>query len=107
MTERFVRALPLSEVPDRTGKAVELEGRSILVCKSGDEVFAVENQCSHADSPLEGGRVRKHHISCPLHGMLFDMRTGEPKGQLTRKPICVFTARVVEGDVEVDLGAAD
>jgi 3-phenylpropionate/trans-cinnamate dioxygenase ferredoxin subunit len=104
MTEQFVRAIATADLPDRSAKAVELEGKDILVCSSGGEYYAVANKCTHADSPLEGGRVRKTFISCPLHGMLFDLRTGEPKGQLTNKPLPTFPVRVVDGFIEIDVG---
>jgi 3-phenylpropionate/trans-cinnamate dioxygenase ferredoxin subunit len=104
MTERFVRAFPTADLPDRAAKALGLEGKDILVCNSGGEFFAIANKCTHADSPLEGGRIRKTFISCPLHGMLFDLRTGEPKGQLTRKPLQTFPVRVVDGCIEIDMG---
>jgi 3-phenylpropionate/trans-cinnamate dioxygenase ferredoxin subunit len=83
--------------------AFTVEGRSVLVCRSSAGVFAVENQCSHAMSPLEGGKVRGPHIFCPLHGVRFDLRDGSPSGALTKAPIMVYPVHLDGDDVLADL----
>ena len=37
---------------------VERDGQEILLCRSGDNVYAVENLCTHAAARLCEGRVR-------------------------------------------------
>jgi 3-phenylpropionate/trans-cinnamate dioxygenase ferredoxin subunit len=100
---RFVAVAPLAETPENGNKAFEVEGRSVLICRSGDNVFAVENLCSHAASALEGGRIRGFALFCPVHGARFDLRTGCTAGALTQTPIQTFAVRVKDGMVEVDL----
>lgn len=90
----------LDEVPENGSRAFDVDGRKVLLCRTSAGVFAVENMCSHAYSLLEGGRVRGPHIFCPLHGVRFDMRTGAPSGELTKKPITAWLAKV-EGDAIV------
>jgi 3-phenylpropionate/trans-cinnamate dioxygenase ferredoxin subunit len=89
-----VKLTELGALPETGTLAVEVEGRSVLVCRSTAGVFAVENRCSHALSALEGGRVRGPHIFCPLHGVRFDLRDGTPQGTLTTKPIETYAVRV-------------
>ena len=73
----------------------------VLVCRSGDEFFAIENRCTHQDTPLAGGRVRRGFIACPLHGVMFDLRTGMPRGELTKTPVRTFTTEVTAGTLYV------
>lgn len=94
----------LNDVPENGSRCFEVGGKQVLLCRTSAGVFAVENMCSHAYALLEGGRVRGPHIFCPLHGMRFDMRTGAPSGELTRKPITVWPATVADGMVMVELG---
>ena len=101
MDLNFLPALRAEELAPNSSRAVTLNGQSILVCNADGEFHAVENLCSHQASPLEGGRVRRCTIICPLHGMPFDLRTGAPKGQLTDKPIRTFPVRTVDGMVEI------
>jgi 3-phenylpropionate/trans-cinnamate dioxygenase ferredoxin subunit len=97
------RVASLDEVSEGGNKAFDVAGRSVLVCRSSAGLFAVENMCSHAFAHLEGGKVKGPHIFCPLHGVRFDMRTGAPNGNLTKKPIPVYRAEIEDGAVFVDL----
>lgn len=105
MSEVFHPVLDAATLPHGASKAVEIEGHSILVCNAGGEYFAVQNRCTHQDSPLEGGRIRNGLIACPLHGVMFDVRTGCGKGQMGRVPLRTYALRVVEGRIEVSLAA--
>lgn len=106
MPPLFHRLFAADSLPPNSTKAVEIEGRDILVCHAKDEFFAVQNLCTHQAAKLEGGRIRSCFISCPLHGVMFDLRNGVPKGQLTDKPLATFETRIVEGFVEVALSPA-
>lgn len=97
------RIAKLDEVPENGNRAFAVNGRSILLCRSSAGVFAIENMCSHAFAYLEGGKVKGPHIFCPLHGMRFDLRTGAPSGQLTKKPIAVYPITVADGSVFAEL----
>jgi 3-phenylpropionate/trans-cinnamate dioxygenase ferredoxin component len=57
---------------------VKLGSASVLVCRTAGGIYAVENQCTHMESPLYGGSIEGEAIRCPLHGLKFDLRTGEP-----------------------------
>lgn len=105
MSVKFEIAFALDALDRNANRAVELGGTSILVCNADGDIFAVENVCSHQTSPLEGGRVRRCMIFCPLHGMPFDLKTGEPRGQLTSKGIKTFPVRITDGMIEIGLGA--
>jgi 3-phenylpropionate/trans-cinnamate dioxygenase ferredoxin subunit len=88
---------PLAE---NSSQVIGLDGYSILLCNSAGKHYAIANQCSHQDSPLEKGRIRNGYISCPLHGVRFSLETGEPMGvQLTRVP--VKTYEVIEDQSSV------
>ena len=78
-------------LPNNTTRAMVIDGEKILLCNAAGEHYAVENRCSHQDTPLENGRIRQGHICCPLHGVRFDLKTGEPKGQLTKIALRTFT----------------
>jgi len=69
--------LSLSKLLD--GKPVRLEkaGKSICVTRIGDEVFAIDDTCSHSDAALSEGDISGFKIECWLHGAEFDLRTGQ------------------------------
>lgn len=57
--------------------AVEVEGVTVCVARVGQEVFAVEDTCTHSEASLSEGEVNGMKIECWLHGAEFDLRTGE------------------------------
>jgi 3-phenylpropionate/trans-cinnamate dioxygenase ferredoxin subunit len=97
----FQPAFPDADLGDNESRALTLNGRSVLVCRAAGELYAVENRCTHQEAELEGGRIRGCFISCPLHGVRFDLRDGNPIGQLTRVPLPTFEVRLVDGIIEV------
>lgn len=57
-------------------RAYEVAIGSVLVCRVAGELFAVENACSHADTPLSDGTLEGYLVTCPLHFAQFDVRDG-------------------------------
>ena len=57
--------------------AVDVEGVAVCVARIGDEVFAVEDTCTHSEAALSEGEITGTKIECWLHGAEFDLRTGE------------------------------
>jgi len=92
-----------SEITEGSARVFEVDGRSILVCRSEEVLYAIENRCSHQESPLAGGRIRRGLIACPLHGVMFELSTGEPWGHLTRVPLKTYTTSVEGGSLLVEL----
>ena len=103
MSETFARVLKASEVPPGTKKAVEVGGKSILVCNTNDRLFAVSNVCTHADEKLECGRMAKNWIACPVHGARFELTTGRVMNPPATRPLPTFRVRVVDDWIEVSL----
>lgn len=101
MTDQYTRTILATELAENSSRCMEISGANILLCRSGGEYFAIRNLCTHADSPLDGGRIRNRMVSCPLHGMRYELATGKPFGQLTRIPLRTFPIRIVDGYLEV------
>jgi len=86
---------PLSDIPAGGCLAVTVAGRDIVVVRDGNEIFALENRCSHADVALSEGDVADGTIECWLHGSAFDLRTGEPLTPPATQPVDTFAVSVV------------
>ena len=68
-------------------------GREILICRTRDGVFAIDDQCSHAEARLCEGRLRGIRVICPLHGAAFDVRSGAVLKGPARLPIRTYPVR--------------
>ena len=92
------------DITDNQTVAVTLEGKNILICKANGDYYAVDHQCTHQRAELTGGRIRNCYLACPLHGVRFDLRTGMPKGELTRVPLKTYPVSVAEdGNLHLEL----
>ncbi len=99
----FVRVAKLDDVAEDCAVRVLVEGTPVCLARSGGEVFAVHDVCSHADVPLSEGDVEDGTVECWLHGSRFDLRTGKPTGLPATRPVPVYTVKTEGDDVLVSL----
>lgn len=72
-----VRVAKLSDLPEGGRLVVELDDRIVVLLRVGDELFCLDDVCTHDGGPLSEGEVSDHTIACPRHGAKFDLRTGK------------------------------
>jgi 3-phenylpropionate/trans-cinnamate dioxygenase ferredoxin subunit len=96
-------ACSLDEVADDQALAVTLDGIEIAIARDGDEVYALQDLCSHQAVPLSEGEVADCQIECFLHGSMFDLRTGKPTNLPATEPVATFPVEVRDGAVYVDV----
>lgn len=106
MSGSFERVLNAADIPPGAKKAVQVGDRCILICNSNQRFYAISNVCSHAEKPLERGRMSANWIACPTHGARFDLATGKALNPPAVKPIATYQVRVVDGWIEVLLQEA-
>lgn len=104
--QAFVFACERSEIPPggRRAKVVEIEGRSIALLNVGEDILGFSNTCPHEDSPVLGAgffNAETCTVACPLHGWIYDMRSGERKDGPGSIP--VYDVRLEDEEVWVAL----
>ena len=99
----FVRVCAASEVSPGEALAVDVDGTAVAVVRSGDDWYAIDDECSHAAIPLSEGDVEGCEIECWLHGSRFDLRTGKPTGPPASEPVAIYPVTVDGDDVLVDV----
>ena len=103
--EDWTPALALDELTDRRPALAHVDGNEILLVRSGEEVFAIGNRCSHMGAPLTKGPVTfagsLRTIRCPLHGSTFDLSNGKVMRGPATSPLPAFETRVTDGVVEI------
>jgi 3-phenylpropionate/trans-cinnamate dioxygenase ferredoxin component len=102
MTE-FQRACRLCDLPEEGAARVEVAGVPVAVIRTGGEIFALHDVCSHEEVPLSEGEIYDHTVECWLHGSCFDLRTGKPTGPPATKPVPTYQVKIDGGDVLVAL----
>jgi len=99
----FQRACTLSELADSTPLRVEVDGLDVAVVQHQDEIFAIEDECSHAAVALSEGDVDDCTIECWMHGSRFDLRTGKPTGLPATEPVATFPIELRGTEIYVDV----
>ncbi len=77
MEAQYQKLCNRSDIEDNQTIVVEIDEKNILVTKINGEFYAVENNCTHENLPLNGGEVHNGQIQCPHHGARFDIKTGK------------------------------
>jgi 3-phenylpropionate/trans-cinnamate dioxygenase ferredoxin subunit len=95
--------LLFSELQQGKPVKVEKDGKTICVARVGDEVFAVDDTCSHSDASLSEGDVTGFKIECWLHGAEFDLRTGEALTPPAVAPLHTYGVHVDGDSVTVEI----
>jgi nitrite reductase/ring-hydroxylating ferredoxin subunit len=69
----------------------------------GDGVHAISGTCTHKGGPLAEGKLAGTRLTCPWHGWMYDVRSGQclfpPRGG----GVPSYKARVEGADVWVDV----
>ena len=99
------RVCSLADLADGAARHFDVEGVPVAVVRIGDEVHAIHDVCSHADVALSDGVVwcETRQIECIRHGSAFNLVTGVPDTLPATQPVAVYAARVIDGEVEVDV----
>lgn len=97
---RWLYATALDSIPLHGVKALTIDGEPLLFARSGGTVTCFRDACAHLGLAVSDGRVAEGRITCPHHGFVYDLSTGEcltvPEVQLV--PVAV---RVVGDRVEI------
>lgn len=93
----WIKVCPVDAIPEDGVVAVTAAGVPVAVVRTGGEIYAIKDVCSHADVALSEGEVEGCFIECWLHGSKFDLRTGEPTSLPAIAAVPVYPVRL-EGD---------
>lgn len=72
----FVLVAKVEDIPEGKGKVVKANGKQIALFRVKDMFYAINNVCPHQGASLAKGRLKRYVVSCPLHDLQFDVRSG-------------------------------
>ncbi|MBK1647344.1 Rieske (2Fe-2S) protein [Rhabdochromatium marinum] len=81
---------------------VAADGRAFVIAQVGEDVYAVEDLCSHEDYPLSYGCLDGERIKCSLHGSRFSLKTGAPEDEPADQPIATFAVAIEDEQIWLD-----
>ena len=99
----FVKAAGLDELGEEAALQVVLDGKAIALVKSGGEIFAVDDTCTHEKESLAGGFIEEKTIECPRHGAMFDLKTGRALSLPATRDLNSYEVKVENGEIFVSI----
>ena len=104
MSDAFQDVIAEVDFPEDGKFVARVNGWQVLLCKVDGVYSAVNDRCTHAASPLSGGRIRRGAVMCPLHGARFELATGRCLGGEYRA-LRTFPVHVADGRISVAVPA--
>jgi nitrite reductase/ring-hydroxylating ferredoxin subunit len=104
--KQWVRACAVADIRQGEPKGMKLAGIPVTLYRLDDGVYATHDVCTHAYALLSEGYIEGDAIECPLHGALFDIRSGKCL-KVATADLATYPVRVEGETVHVGLPAPE
>lgn len=99
MSDSWILAASLAELPEDDVIGVEVNGRDIALYRTDEGIFASDNRCSHGNARLSDGFLEDGEIECPLHQGRFCIKTGKAMCSPLTEGMTIYPVQVEEEKV--------
>jgi nitrite reductase/ring-hydroxylating ferredoxin subunit len=89
----------------KPGEMIEASagGKEICVANMGGKYYAIDNRCTHMGCLLSGGTLSEGNVTCPCHGSVFNVLTGDVVKGPAKKSEPAYGLRIEEDQVLIDV----
>ena len=99
----FVKVASAGDLAPGQGKMVEVNGKKIALFNLEGSFYAIADTCTHRGGPLSEGEIEGEQVTCPLHGAIYNIKSGEVLGLPAPKGVARYNVRVAGTDIEVEV----
>jgi len=99
----FIKVARTDEIPPGQARMVEVNGKEIALFNVGGSFHAIDNTCTHVGGPLCEGDVEGSEVTCPWHGAVFDVTSGQVLGPPAPEAVTRYNVRLDGSDIEVEV----
>ena len=93
----FVEVGYLSDIPESGKLCVDIDEHFLLIVKIEEQLFCIDDVCTHDGGPLGDGDLDGNCIACPRHGARFDVTSGKAVTMPATEPTQTHEVRI-DGD---------
>jgi 3-phenylpropionate/trans-cinnamate dioxygenase ferredoxin subunit len=101
----FITIASVDDLPNGERLFVDIDEEKIVIFNIAGSYYAIADVCSHDDGPVGDGELNGYEITCPRHGAVFDVRTGQVLSLPAIVDIPAYPVRVVDGQIQIGLPA--
>jgi len=93
-----------SDAP-KPGEAISVmaDDTPVAIFNVDDELYAINDICTHEEYPLSEGDIDGHCVECALHGARFDLRTGEAVALPATEPVETYRVWIEDNALKVEI----
>ena len=99
----FVKVAKTDEIAPGQGKMVEVSGKKVALFNVEGSFHAIDDTCTHRGGPLSEGSLDGKQVTCPWHGAIYDVTSGEVLGPPAPKGVARYNVRVEGENIEVEI----
>ena len=99
----FVKVANTGEIAPGQAKMVEVDDKKIALFNIEGSFYAIDDACTHVAGPLSEGGIEGEQVTCPWHGSIFNVKSGEVLGPPARTGVASYNVRVEGTDIEVEV----
>ena len=99
----FAKIAKSDDIQPGQARMFEVGGKRIALFNVDGLFHAIDDTCTHRGGPLSEGELNGKEVTCPWHGAVFDVTTGQVLRPPATKGISSYRIRVEGEDVEVEI----
>lgn len=106
----FVEVAKTDDILAGQMKLFKTQGKEVLVVNYEGKLYAIGGRCSHLNGELSKGKLEGKTVTCPRHGSVFDVTTGEcltgPRIVFLKfraKAVPTYEVKVEGGSIQVNV----
>lgn len=86
-------------------KRIDVAKRRLCVIQHEGTLYALDDLCTHGQAFLSEGEFVPEEcaVECPLHGGLFNIKTGQACGEPATRPVRIYKTVIRKGEAYVNL----
>lgn len=97
----WTAAADASQLAEGRPVRVVVDDTPVLILRTGGQIYAIHDRCSHRGCSLSEGEVEGEEVVCACHGSRFSLRDGAVRGGPATSAQPAFQVREQDGRVEV------
>jgi nitrite reductase/ring-hydroxylating ferredoxin subunit len=98
-TGKRIEVCQTEDVAPGTALRVTVENLELAVYNLEDGFYVTDDRCTHGPGSLSDGLLEGGQVECPVHGGIFDIRTGKPVEPPCTVPVRSYPTCVESGTV--------
>jgi len=100
---RFVNVATTDEMTPGQAKMVQVDDKKIALFQVEGGFYALDDTCTHRGGPLSEGEIEGEQVTCPWHGAIYNITSGQVLSPPAPQGVASYPVRVEGTAIEVEV----